>query len=32
MVDTRDPLEADERIAAIEWPGYVDSWQAGDTE
>ena len=32
MVDTRDPLEADERAAAIEWPGYVDSWQAGDSE
>ena len=32
MIDTRDALEADERIAAIEWPGYVDSWQAGDTE
>ena len=26
MIDTRDPLEIDERAAAIEWDGYVDSW------
>jgi homogentisate 1,2-dioxygenase len=26
MIDTRDPLEMDERAAAIEWDGYVNSW------
>ena len=26
MLDTRDPLEVDERATAIEWDDYVDSW------
>jgi homogentisate 1,2-dioxygenase len=26
MVDTRDPLEAGEQASAIEWDGYVNSW------
>ena len=26
MLDTRDPLEIDERATAIEWDDYVDSW------
>jgi homogentisate 1,2-dioxygenase len=26
MIDTRDPLEMGERAAAIEWDGYVNSW------
>jgi homogentisate 1,2-dioxygenase len=28
MIDTRDPLEVDDRAAAIEWDGYVDSWSS----
>ncbi|WP_374087852.1 homogentisate 1,2-dioxygenase [Methylomicrobium lacus] len=27
MIDTRDALEVSEQAAAIEWPGYVDSWK-----
>ncbi len=27
MIDTRDSLEIDERAAAIEWDGYVNSWR-----
>jgi homogentisate 1,2-dioxygenase len=27
MIDTRDSLELDERAAAIEWDGYVNSWK-----
>jgi homogentisate 1,2-dioxygenase len=26
MIDTRDPLEIDERAEVIEWDGYVNSW------
>ena len=26
MIDTRDSLDVDEHAAAIEWDGYVDSW------
>ncbi|NNK32240.1 MAG: homogentisate 1,2-dioxygenase [Xanthomonadales bacterium] len=26
MIDTRDPLEAGEQASAIEWDGYVNSW------
>jgi homogentisate 1,2-dioxygenase len=29
MIDTRDALEVDERVEAIEWNGYADSWGAG---
>ena len=32
MIDTRDALEADECVGAIEWPGYVDSWKTGERE
>jgi homogentisate 1,2-dioxygenase len=28
MIDTRDALQIDERAAAIEWEGYVNSWSA----
>jgi homogentisate 1,2-dioxygenase len=31
MIDTRDPLEMDERAAAIEWDGYVNSWNTRKT-
>lgn len=27
MVDTRDALDVTAQAAAIEWPGYVDSWK-----
>jgi homogentisate 1,2-dioxygenase len=27
MVDTRDPLDVTPAGAAVEWPGYVDSWK-----
>ena len=27
MIDTRDPLEVGDALAAAEWPGYVDSWK-----
>jgi len=27
MIDTRDALEVDGPAAAVEWSGYVDSWQ-----
>lgn len=27
MIDTRDPLDVTEAGAAVEWPGYVDSWK-----
>jgi hypothetical protein len=27
MVDTRDALEIGAAGAAVEWPGYVDSWK-----
>jgi homogentisate 1,2-dioxygenase len=29
MIDTRDALEVAEDARAVEWPGYVDSWQGG---
>ena len=29
MIDTRDPLELGAAAGALEWPGYVDSWQGG---
>ena len=30
MIDTRDPLEADEQSGPIEWEGYAGSWRSGD--
>ncbi len=27
MIDTRDPLDIDERATSTEWAGYVDSWK-----
>ena len=30
MIDTRDPLDASEALAAIEWEGYAASWNAGE--
>ena len=30
MIDSRDPLDADEQTGPIEWEGYVDSWRKGD--
>ena len=32
MLDTRDPLQAGERVSAIEWTGYADSWKSGESE
>lgn len=29
MIDTRDPLEVGEAVAAVENPAYVDSWKTG---
>jgi homogentisate 1,2-dioxygenase len=29
MIDARDPLEPLAAAAAVEWTGYVDSWQGG---
>jgi homogentisate 1,2-dioxygenase len=29
MLDARDALEIAEDALAIEWEGYVDSWQGG---
>jgi len=28
MIDTRDALEVDASLAAVEWEGYVDSWKS----
>ncbi|GGY14289.1 homogentisate 1,2-dioxygenase [Paludibacterium paludis] len=28
MVDTRDAVDPDSALAAVEWPGYVDSWKS----
>jgi homogentisate 1,2-dioxygenase len=32
MIDTRDPLEADEQSGPIEWEGYAGSWRSGGKE
>jgi homogentisate 1,2-dioxygenase len=31
MIDTRDPLDLDPRAEPLEWDGYAQSWNSGDT-